>query len=66
MSVDGKHRCPWPGCQERVPRSMWGCRPHWYALPAAIRNRISRGWRGRVADHMAALDAADEWIEANT
>jgi hypothetical protein len=39
------HRCSWPGCERVVPRSMWGCRAHWYALPRDIRVAIGRAYR---------------------
>lgn len=63
MTVDGSHKCPWPDCDKRIVRSQWGCREHWYALPWDIRGRITRGWRGSVAAHMAALEEADVWIK---
>lgn len=34
------HECHWPGCGKQVPPKMWGCRPHWFALPSVIRGRI--------------------------
>jgi hypothetical protein len=64
------HECPWPGCGSRVAREQWGCRNHWYRLPKNLRDQIWRGWRNRqrtgdLTEHMEALHAADEWIEAN-
>lgn len=39
------HTCHWPGCNRQVPPALWGCRPHWYALPADLRARIWRTYR---------------------
>lgn len=56
------HRCHWPGCQRRVPPKMWGCRPHWFALPKVIRDEIWATYRpGQEHDKMpsrAYLEAA--------
>ena len=37
-----RHTCHATGCQEFVPREMWGCRKHWFMLPKIMRNQI---WR---------------------
>lgn len=39
------HLCHWPGCTAQVPPAMWGCRPHWYRLPLALRNKIWAAYR---------------------
>ena len=60
---DGLHSCPWPGCTQRVPRHLWGCKAHWYRLPRELGDRVSRAWRhGTVGEHMEALEAIDEWL----
>lgn len=48
---------------------MWGCQPHWYRLPKALRDRIWRTYRpGQEisktpsAEYIAAARAAQEWI----
>lgn len=41
----GGHLCHWPGCTREVSPAMWGCRPHWYALPAELRGAIWRAYR---------------------
>lgn len=63
------HTCHWPGCARQVPPAMWGCKAHWYRLPAAIRQRIWSAYRpGQERDmrpSAAYLNAADEaqaWI----
>lgn len=39
-SDPGKHTCHWPGCSRKVPAAVWGCKPHWYALPQGLRNKV--------------------------
>lgn len=39
-NTDAGHHCHWPGCDRQVKPSVWGCRPHWYALPQGLRNKI--------------------------
>jgi hypothetical protein len=68
-----KHTCHWPGCAKAVPPAMWGCKPHWYALPKALRDRILATYRPgqeitktpSVAYVQAAQDA-QAWINAST
>ena len=63
------HTCHWPGCKRQVPPAMWGCREHWFALPADIRARIWRCYRpGQEKDmrpsseYLEAAKAAQDWI----
>jgi CDP-diacylglycerol pyrophosphatase len=63
------HSCHWPGCTRQVAPALWGCRPHWYALPAELRAAIWRTYRvGQESDlrpSSAYLDIArrvQEWI----
>lgn len=39
------HTCHWPGCNVEVPPKMWGCRVHWFRIPADLRNRIWATYR---------------------
>lgn len=66
------HTCHWPGCAKEVPPKLWGCKAHWYALPADLRRRIWATYRpGQEVTKTpspAYLDAAravQAWIEAN-
>jgi hypothetical protein len=66
------HTCHWPGCTVQVPPAMWGCRTHWYKLPARLRNKIwaafEPGQEIRMNPSRAYLAVADEvqkWIEEN-
>ena len=64
-----KHTCHWTGCKVVVPPHLWGCRPHWYALPKALRDRI---WATYVPGqeitkrpskaYLAAARAVEQWI----
>lgn len=56
-----RHACHWPGCDVQVPPAMWGCRPHWYRLPKALRDRI---WWAFVPDQEATMSPSDEYLEA--
>lgn len=64
------HHCHWPDCDKQVPPAMWGCRRHWFMLPAALRNRIWLTYRaGQEIDldvsreYMEAADAVQKWIK---
>lgn len=66
------HVCHWPGCKRQVPPAMWGCKPHWFALPRALRNRIFAAYRigqendGRPSrDYLAVANEAQAWIRAH-
>lgn len=39
------HHCHWPGCEKQVPPAMWGCKAHWFALPAILRAQIWREYK---------------------
>ena len=39
------HHCHWPGCDKQVPPAMWGCKTHWFKLPAILRARIWRTYQ---------------------
>jgi hypothetical protein len=64
------HHCHWPGCPKAVPPKLWGCRAHWFALPARLRSAI---WRTYVPgqevtktpslEYIEAARAVQEWIE---
>ena len=36
----GWHACHWPGCQKNVQPAQWGCTPHWFKLPLALRQKV--------------------------
>lgn len=68
----GYHTCHWPGCEKSVPPAAWGCRPHWYALPQALRNQIwaaySPGQEDTKTPSARYIEVALEvrqWIEEN-
>lgn len=63
------HACHWPGCSKQVPPAMWGCKDHWFMLPADLRQRIWATYRpgqevnGDPSDaYLNAADAVQQWI----
>jgi hypothetical protein len=64
-----KHHCHWPGCTVEVPPKLWGCKKHWYSLPAELRAAIWREYRpGQEIDkrpsqaYLDVADAVEKWI----
>lgn len=39
------HHCHWPGCEKQVPPAMWGCKTHWFKLPANLRAMVWSTYR---------------------
>ena len=65
------HTCHWPGCKRVVPPAMWGCRQHWFSLPAAIRKDIwATYWPGQEVDkkpsaaYLEAARRAQEYVNS--
>lgn len=56
-----RHTCHWPGCDKQVPPAMWGCKPHWFKLPRALRNRI---WATYEPGQERTLTPSREYLEA--
>lgn len=66
------HTCHWPGCPKQVPPNMWGCAPHWFKLPKALRDQV---WKAYVpgqeitktpsARYLAVAILVQEWIAGN-
>lgn len=63
------HDCAAPGCGVQCAYEMLACRPHWYRLPADLRNRITGAWRSvgvRGAERYLAVRAeAVTWWREN-
>jgi len=62
------HTCHWPGCDERVPARLWGCKRHWFTLPPRIREKIVKHYRrgqersrDPSPEYIAAAKEAREW-----
>lgn len=55
-----KHTCHWPGCPQVVPPSMWGCKPHWFALPKFLRDRV---WATYVPGQEITKTPSQAYIE---
>lgn len=56
-----QHACHWPGCTKQVPPALWGCPPHWYALPRSLRDRI---WRTYMPGQETSGSPTREYVEA--
>ena len=51
------HVCHWPGCERKVPPSLWGCKPHWYRLPMELRDEIWAHYRpGQEIDKLVSIE----------
>lgn len=64
------HTCHWPRCKRQVPPAMWGCRPHWFALPSEIRRCIWACYEpgqeisgNPSREYLKAAREAQKWIE---
>lgn len=67
--TDGAHHCHWPNCPRAVSPAMWGCKTHWFKLPADIRSAIWASYRpGQEQSktpstvYIGAARRAQEWI----
>jgi hypothetical protein len=63
------HKCHWPGCERDVPPAMWGCKTHWFRLPAALRARIWKTYRpgqeitkDPSAEYLQVAREVQDWI----
>ncbi len=54
-----KHTCHWPSCTKEVPPALWGCKPHWFALPKPLRDRI---WATYVPGQEIRKDPSPEYV----
>lgn len=65
------HHCHWPGCNKPVPPAMWGCKTHWFKLPARLRSAIWRTYRpgqeitkDPSQEYLKVALAVQDWIAA--
>ena len=54
------HTCHHPGCTEKVPPKLWGCRKHWFRLPKRLRDKI---WATYVPGQEIRKDPSPEYLE---
>lgn len=66
------HHCHWPGCSRKVPPALWGCRDHWYKLPADLRREIWNTFKPGQEEsktpsreYVEAAKKVQAWITAN-
>lgn len=67
-----RHTCHWPGCQKQVPPTLWGCAPHWFAIPKPLRDRVWQAYApgqeetGRPSrEYVEVAREVQEWIRAH-
>jgi hypothetical protein len=53
------HGCHWPGCTKQVPPAMWGCKTHWFRLPARLRAKV---WRTYIPGQEVTMKPSPEYI----
>ena len=68
----GDHTCHWPGCTVRCKPAFWGCKKHWYTLPAVLRSAIWRAYKPGQEDTKIVSDdyvkvarSVQNWIARN-
>lgn len=69
-----EHTCHARGCDTPVPRRMFMCRPHWFALPKPMRDAVSATYTpgqennvDRVTPgYLTAATAAVNWLAARS
>jgi hypothetical protein len=62
--VSATHTCP--SCKKRqVKQHQLACRPCWYRLPNALRQRLNNAFHNNPTDHPAALSACLDWYRDN-
>jgi hypothetical protein len=64
MGRDGTHRCPRPGCTQRVPDHLFACRTDWFTLSRGTRQAIWATYRSTgTTPTKARLDAIEAAME---
>lgn len=56
-----KHLCHANGCNVPVPPAMFMCKPHWFALPKRLRDRI---WATYVKGQEVTKTPTPEYLRA--
>lgn len=54
------HYCHADGCETKVPPRMFMCKPHWYTLPKAMRDRL---WELYEPGQERRMDPSVDYIE---
>jgi hypothetical protein len=60
MTRESEHTCHAQGCDTHVPPRMFMCRPHWFALPKAMRDDL---WAAYVPGQERRMDPSAEYLE---
>lgn len=59
----GHHPCPADSCGESIPRHLFACSRHWYALTPALRREVRSAWHGVRVDPLHYLEVRQEAID---
>ena len=60
------HVCHWPGCRRKVPPNLWGCKPHWFALPPELRTEIWATYRpGQEITKRVSIEYMEAAVKVN-
>lgn len=70
-AVPRMHECPHHGCANQIPREMFACRIHWFALPTDLRQEITLKWQiyratFKSGDLIRVGKAAEELLEVQS
>lgn len=57
-----RHTCHALGCETPVPPRMWGCKRHWFAVPAWLRARV---WATYVSGQEIRKDPSPAYVVAS-
>jgi hypothetical protein len=59
------HKCPGPGCEERIAVGKLMCGPHWAEVPEPLQAEVYAAWRrGKGKGTLRHLEAVLAAIEA--
>lgn len=60
-----RKRCASPGCVRQVPVHLLACGPHWYGLPADLRDEIWAAYSAgdTIGHRTAVVKAIHVWTE---
>lgn len=53
-----EHTCHAYGCTTPVPRRMFMCRPHWFALPPTMRRAVNATYTPGQEHHLERVSRA--------
>lgn len=54
-------KCNWSSCNQKIEDKMWGCKYHWFKLPAFLRNKILAV--SNIEEYIIINDEVQKWIK---